>query len=546
MKLRNLLSICLVGASFTMLAQTHVEGIEYYKADQLENARELLSRNLNNSGTNKAAANFYLGMIALENKNDSEAASYFSKGVAADPEYGYNYVGEGFLKLKAGDPKEASKLFNEAASKEKKSAEIYIAIARAYYNCDPVTYTKDIEKNLEKARKKDPNCPDIYLFEGDRLLENKTMENIGQAAAKYEYASTVDPNETAAYVKYANLYTMVNPQFAIKMLNNLLSVNPTSALGQREIANAYYNNKDYTNAALKYGDYVKNPNHFKQDEDRYAFLLFYGGKYKEGYDFATDLLKSNPENFTARRYQFMNAAQLPELKDALLPLAEELYATHKMNPDKNKFASIDYTLISEELENAGRADEAIEVLKEGIATLPDNSNFYKQLAMAYVNANDITSAADAYSQYLAKTENPNFNDYSQQATFSFYAGVENKEDAEKMNKYFNDALNYVAKASEKMPDHYLPYKMKGDVAKQLADQNTVGKVAAEDYLKAIELLEASADPSKYTRDAKEMYNYIGNYYLDLKDVAKAKQYFNKYLELDPDNADYRQFVNGLK
>ena len=42
-----------------------------------------------------------------------------------------------------------------------------------------------------------------------------------------------------------------------------------------------------------------------------------------------------------------------------------------------------------------------------------------------------------------------------------------------------------------------------------------------------------------------MYNYLGNYYLDQKDVATAKKYFEKYLLLDPNNADYRKFVDGL-
>ncbi len=42
-----------------------------------------------------------------------------------------------------------------------------------------------------------------------------------------------------------------------------------------------------------------------------------------------------------------------------------------------------------------------------------------------------------------------------------------------------------------------------------------------------------------------MYNYMGNYYLDQKDVAKAKEFFNKYLIYDPNNEDYRKFVEKL-
>ncbi len=85
-----------------------------------------------------------------------------------------------------------------------------------------------------------------------------------------------------------------------------------------------------------------------------------------------------------------------------------------------------------------------------------------------------------------------------------------------------------------------------DIAKQKADEASVASAAVPAYTEAIALLEASKDPSRYASDAKEMYNYMGNYYLDQKDVEKAKEYFNKYLQYDPNNEQYRKFVEGLK
>ena len=54
MRIKSILSLCFAAASLTALAQTHAEGVEYYEADQLHNAKELLQRNLNNPGTAKA------------------------------------------------------------------------------------------------------------------------------------------------------------------------------------------------------------------------------------------------------------------------------------------------------------------------------------------------------------------------------------------------------------------------------------------------------------------------------------------------------------
>ena len=417
-----------------------------------------------------------------------------------------------------------------------------MAIARAYDSVDPVLYAKQITNKIEKARKTNANSPEVYIFEGDQLKEQKKF---GEAGAKYEMAANTDNNATQAYVKYANLFTMVNPEYAITMLNKLLEVNPQSALGQRELAIAYYNGKDYANAANEYGKYVQNPSHFKQDENRYAFLLFYGGDYQKGYDYASKLLSEDPGNFTAQRYQFMNAAQIPAMSDKLLPMAEALLAAHRAKPADNKFAAIDYTLIADELSKAKRADEAISVIEEGIKEMPDNAAFNKDLAMKYVDAGNITGAAKAYEGYLAKVEKPSYNDYVQQATFSFYAAVENKENQPVADKFFADTEKYAGLAAEILPDNYKPVKFLGDIAKQKATKETVESAAVPMYTKAIELLEASQDPSRYKSDAKDMYNYMGNYYLSIKDIPQAKEYFNKYLQYDPNNDAYRKFVEGL-
>lgn len=555
MKLKRILTFCLAGASFCAMAQTHLEGEEYYKADQLENAQDLLLRSLNNPQTDKAVSDYYLGMIAFDEGKTSEAANYFNQGVAQNPDYAYNYVGQGLLKLKAGDLKEAENLFKEAQKHSKKDASLEIAIARAYNTVDPVKYEKQIAKQVEKARKTNMENPDLYIFEGDQFKQqasaaDQTSANgiIGKAANMYEMATNYDKNATAAYVKYANLFTEVNPDYAINMLKNLLSVNPNSALGQRELANAYYNKKDYANAAAEYGKYVKNPSHFKSDENRYAFLLFYGGDFQRGYDYATALLANDSKNFTAQRYQFMNAAQIPSMKEQLLPLAESLYQTHMANPKQNKFAAIDYTLIAGELQDAKRIDEAIAVIQEGIKEIPDNAQFHKDLAGIYVDLGDLTKSADAYQDYLNKTDEPGYNDYVQQALYAYFGGAQNiQADPAKSAKYLDMSRTYAQKAADMAPNQYKPILIMGDIDIAQAANDNLRKTAGYDnYNKAMVLLENSADPSKYVSDAKKIYSYLGNYFIEVNDVNQAKEYFNKYLELAPNDTAVRDYVNKLK
>lgn len=553
MKLNLILTSALIaGSSLFSMAQTQKEGVEYYRADQFENALELLQRNYNNAGTDKAESEYYLGLISLLGNKNQEAKDHFQKGISINPEYAYNYVGMGELALKDGQKSEAEKFFKDARSKVKKDASLDIAIARAYYNTDPVAYAKEIDKYVIQAQKDSPkNGPawtnvDIYLFEGDRKRDDK---DFGGAGNQYEMATTYNPNATEAYVKYAELFTDVNPQYAIKMLNNLLSVNPSSALGQRELANAYYNAGNYKEAAQQYANYVHNPNHFKQDEDRYAFLLFYDGNYQDGYNYATQLLNNNPNNFTARRFQFMNAAQLDNMKGQMLPMAEALLAAHNANPATNKFAPVDYNLIGGELLDANKEDEALALFNEAIAGDPENAEYYRQISQVYLKQKDFVKTADAYDKYVAKKATPGYNDIVQQARFNYYAGASQLIDNPSLaQQLINKASQIADQALEMSTDYPTPYIIKGESAVALASNDQQREsVAVPFYSKAIEIIEGSADPSRYATNLRDLYTYMGNYYLkQMNNVPSAVQYFEKYLELTPSDQATRDYVNSLK
>ena len=544
MKLRNLLLSGFALCSMSIFAQTHNEGIEYYKAEQFGNARELLNRNLNNAGTDKALSYYYLGMIEMRTNDVAKATKYFQDGIALDPSCPYNYVGMGYVALKSNDLKAAEKYFKDAEKNAKKDQTVNVEIARAYYEADPVLYKEKYEKILANALKKDVKNPDIYIFQGDvwrdEAYDTKDPKTYGKAAAQYDMATSYDPQSAVAYVKYADMYMNAqNPSYAIVKLNELAGNNPTSALGQRELANAYYDSQQFDKAAQKYGEYVKNPNHFKEDEDRYALLLFFAEDYKGGYDYATALLQEDPNNFTARRFQFMNASYIEEMNDALLPMAESLYTIHNKDKKANKFAPIDYTLIANTFSDNGRAGDAIALLQEAIADDPENANFERNLASAYIQNDDYAGAANAYNAYLGKVANPSYNDYIRATVYAYNAAVKNDNDV----NYFNMAIQNAGKAKELDDSQYQPYKLLGDIALTMAPVETAGTAAFDDYSGAAERLEGIA--AQYPADARTVYKYLGAYYVEKKDPANAKLYLGKYLELNPDDQTVLKVYNSL-
>ena len=85
-----------------------------YKDGQFNNALELLERNYNNPGTDKAIANYYLGLLNIKMKDMAKAEKYFQDGLQINPNYPYNYIGLGSLALKQGQLKQAEEYFKKA------------------------------------------------------------------------------------------------------------------------------------------------------------------------------------------------------------------------------------------------------------------------------------------------------------------------------------------------------------------------------------------------------------------------------------------------
>lgn len=542
MKFKLLTSALLIGATITASAQGYKDGVEYYKANRIDNAKEILMRNINNADTDKAEAFYYLGCIALQEGNKTEAAKYFNDGISANPEFAYNYIGLGQLDLINNLPKAAEKQFKMAEKKAQKDAGVHVDIARAYYNVDPVAYQKQIDKKITKARQVNMEDADIYVFEGDVFADKQEW---GSSTGRYEMATTYEPKAAEAYVKGADTYFKINPKYSISLLQNLLVQNPTSALGQRELAEAYYENNMFTKAAEEYGKYINNPNHFRQDEERYLLLLFYGKEYANGYNFASKLVAENENNFTARRFQLIFATNLSEYKDQQLAMAEGILA-HKSA--ENRLAIGDYKMIADILAQNGKAEEALKTIELGVADYPEEESLVETLAEMQAENGQYAKAAKTLEDYINKLAEPKGTNLWELSGYLMEAGrVET--DATKKDEYFKRSIEKAELSKDKLADeyHYMVAKRKGDIAILNATNDDDKAIAATaDYNLATELLEGADAVMKHARDAVELYKYLGTAYTKQKDYDNAIKNFEKILNFDPTNQGLKNVIEQLR
>ena len=538
MKLKFLVSLLCAGSIFASFAQGYKDGVEYTKVNLLDKGQTLLERNLNNAETDKAVSYYFLGQIANKKGDVVKAKECFDNGIAVNADSPLNYVGLAFLKIKAGSvEKEYKDLLKTAEKLGKKDAEVFVEIARAFYEADPVKYAKDIENYIKKAKKTDKKNPEAYVFEGDVLTAKKQW---GDAAGYYEMALSFDPNYVPAYVKYANTYFNVSPQAAIERLEQLVSIKPESAMAMNQLAEKLYENDQWTKAAEVYGEYIKNPNHFKEDEERYAVLLYFGEKYEDSYALA-EKIQNNQGSFLMRRIMFLNKAAMEDYT-AAETLANNFFASASTT---DRFSSNDYVTFGEVLKKLGKTQEAIAQYEKAVEINPKKVDLLKDLSSAYGANENYEKSAEYYQKYVDTAEESTNDLYVLAGKYQNVVATE-KEDSVKRQAALDNALKYIDIVIEKVPNDFRIRQRKARIL-GVAEASQKEARAVEPYNQMLEILDR--DPENKTKRADaymEAYNYIAGCHLVNGNVPEAKIWYNKYLELDPQNEALRTYIEGLK
>lgn len=536
MKAKLLVSLFLGTALGMSAQQGYKDGIEYFRADQPEEAQIILSKTIAEPGTDQATAYYYLGQIDMAKGDRAAAKANFDKGMAANPDNGYNYVGLGAIALAEGNLSQAQSYFKDAKGKAKKNADILTEIARAYFVADPVKYQKELDKALADAKKAQKNAPAPFILEGDRLAKT----NVGEAAGNYEMAAQFDTDNEhpEAYVKYARTYFSVNPQFAINKLNELLDKQPNSALAQRELAEKYYDNNQLTKAAEQYEKYIQNPNSFKQDKQRLVGLLFFAQRYQDSHDLAEEILKEDPANFYMQRMLFYNqkAMKNPEAAKAA---ADKLFANRKAQLNAQ-----DYSQYGELLQDMGQDTLAVFAYENAVKAAPDKVNLLKDLSGAYNSAKMYDKAAESMQKYVdVMGEDVDPNDIFSLARRYQNLAITNMEtDSVAFNNAVANAKKTIAQVIERVPDNPLVLNTRSDIFR-VANKGQIDQNVVDADMATLAVLDSDPENLEKRKNIyRGIYARLGSYYQTQKDLDKAREYYEKFYTVDP-SPELREFID---
>jgi len=449
---------------------------------------------------------------------------------------------EGFAQvkelIKSDSNQAADKIDQLLKGKNKKNPGLLSDIGMAYLSAGKLTEAKEY---AELARKADSKSSSVYLLEGDIALAEK---NVGKACQLYEQAIYFNPECKEAYIKYANAYRNASPQLSIEKLLELKKLDPTYAPTDKALAEVYYSNNEFDKAAEAYSQFIDSPEATENDITKYAFALFLNHEFEKSLQVVQKGLERNPRHAAFNRLAMYNNADLKRYDEGIQ--AAEKFFNASDNPD---FAYLDYLYYGHLLNETKQYDAAIEQYQKAMQADDKKGSLWREISEAYENKGDYNQAIESYKKfYDAIPADKQTADLQLELGKLYYAkGTSTDNPAitdEEKQTALKDADVIFADIANKVPDNYLG-KFWQARANSALDPETTEGLAKPYYEAVIEMLLSKNEP-RFKPVLVECYSYLGYYYLVANKLPESKGYWEKILEIAPDNATAQKALEGMK
>ncbi|WP_220763029.1 hypothetical protein [Flavobacterium sp. UMI-01] len=548
------LSIAFLASVSISQAQDISQAKKAIDAEQYENAKVTL-KSIVKSNPSEGEAFFLLGNVYLfQNIADSAKIAY-NDGLKAKDQAHYNYIGLGQISLNENNLAEANAKF-ELAKKEmrKKDFQEYVYIARAYMNADNPNY-KNALATLDLAKERNAQEPQVLLAMGDAYYGDK---NQNDAYRCYRDAFQADNTlirakmQLGVLLKGAKAYTE-----AVAAYDDVIAISPNYGPVYRELAETYYlwgNNQpakydQYIQKALSYYEkYMSLTDYSLASRMRHADFLILAKDYKALEIEANKMKQLDKVNPRILRYLGYSAYENGNIDSAIESLNTFI------NTGSNKIIAQDYMYLGlAKLKKASKADDTLDlpVFNEAVALIKKAVEMEPSLATDIGDMGKKLYEQKMFKEASAIFEIATMNKESKNYLLdNFYLGNSIYFDNTRSGAVKDTialqkadvAFGNVIEASPATQDVYI-YRAR---TQSLLDNDELMIKYYQQYIdivtqKGAEELAKSSVKSKLI----EAYNTMAAGYANT-DKAKALEYFNKTLALDPTNAYATQSINALK
>lgn len=503
------------------------EDLLYYK--KYESAENLLNQLIKNNPED-AEAWYLLTSVpdnVITNLEIKTALQNAPAGVKDDP---YYLVATGKVFLDESNVQEAEKYFTEALEKTKyKKTEILLAIARAKISSEKGDANQAIDL-INRVIKKDKHNAELYteLGKAYRKLNNGT-----EAFKAFRQAIDIDKTFAESYYLTGMIFrTQNNSDLYLEYFNKAIQVDPKYAPAYYQLYSHYYFRN--VNTAKDYLEkYIALSDHKIENDYDYTDILYLTKNYKQAIDLAKKLIETDKEKTPARIYKLI-AYSYQESNDHDRAF-DYMHQYFRMAPDSILIAK-DFILVADLYLEKQKIDTAIFFYKVGTELEQDSNSiirYYKTLAELTKQQKDYSERAMWLGKYYEANSKSTNVDLFNWGLAWFQAGNYEKADS------------VFAMYSEKYPQQVFGYYWRGR-SNAAIDSTMKQGLAIPHYLKVVEIGEADTTGNS-RRQLIEAYGYLAGYEVnENKNYTKAIEYFEKLLQLDPDNEQAKKYVKILK
>jgi tetratricopeptide (TPR) repeat protein len=346
----------------------------------------------------------------------------------------------------------------------------------------------------------------------------------GKAMNKYEAASNLNKSLVMAWIKIGRL--AVNGHIwdqAIDAFNKALQIDKNTPLIHKELGTVYYYTKQFDKMIQEFKTYIDLSPGDVQARTSLLQMYFSGKDYDKVADEATKGLSKDPNNVDFLRFLIYSDYELKRYKDGYDAM-KRLFALPNI---KTKPRDIIYAV-----RLAGQVSDttlAMSLFPQAIANDSANCDLLGEYAKFLYTAKhyDETVRQDSIKKARCGT-------LSSLELYYLGRAYLLMDDSIKADTTFGEFIS----RNPTSPDGYY-WRARTDLK--------LGKiedcVSLPYYEKYIEIAGSNVD--KYKNNLIEAYQYGAACYAE-KDKAKAKEYLNKVLELDPDNEFAKDLMKQLK
>jgi tetratricopeptide (TPR) repeat protein len=537
MNMRKLSTLALMALStVAVYAQTFSEGLQALDFDQFEKARNIFTT-LTQQEPTKGANYYYLGQAQWNLYKTAEAKAAYQAGIAADPTNPMNYAGLGELALddeKVADAKvqfEKALSFSKAKDGSIKDINALRFVADAMVSAE-TKLADEAVKLIEAAIAIDRKNYDVWVTAGDVYLEKNEG---GKAATAYENAIALQKGNPKAYTRVSGIWLRVKNAEATKTeLDRALAINPNYAPALKNLAEFYSLSNQYAKAKETYQKYLENSEPSNANKARFARILFRSKEYAEALFVIIDLQKTDKSDlylFRLSGYSYYEVGNETKDSTKFQPGIDALEYFIK-NIDSTKIISNDYEYLSKLYARIkGQDSLTIYYMDKALALDPNKIELLKEAGTIYNKLKRYDKAIQYFELYISKASKPTLVDYQYLGLAAYYG------------KQYAKSDSAYAKILEAKPDYADGYYWRA-INNASMDPDFKTPAAKDFWEQYVSLTEAT--PDKYKARLINTYEYLAGYYIQKDNNAKAKEYYNKLLVLDPTNEKAKQNLKQLK